>query len=179
MVRRATGPRWSAAIGAARRRNFPGPGDALRQMRNYIGSVAVDEAGAVVATSSPVGGQIMYWDAASGRSLGATAVADGCGVAASAGGFLVSSGLGAMLRADAGGQERPVLPASSDLSWDNHFRRVPAWRLPVSLQSLTQEARARAGRHGLLIKFSVAFFAAARPGWRPLHTLQEIPWKKP
>ena len=68
----------------------------------------------------------MYWDAASGRSPGATAVADGCGVApASAGGFLVSSGLGAMLRADAGGQERPVLPASSDLSWDNHFRRVP------------------------------------------------------
>ena len=56
---------------------FPGPGDALRQMRNYIGSVAVDAAGAVVATSSPVGGQIMYWDAASGRSLGATAVADG------------------------------------------------------------------------------------------------------
>ena len=55
----------------------------------------------------PVGGQIMYWDAASGRSLGATAVADGCGVApASAGGFLVSSGLGAMLRADAGGQEQ-------------------------------------------------------------------------
>lgn len=110
---------------------FPGPGDALRQMRNYIGSVAVDEAGAVVATSSPVGGQIMYWDAASGRSLGATAVADGCGVApASAGGFLVSSGLGAMLRADAGGQERPVLPASSDLSWDNHFRRVPGVAAP-------------------------------------------------
>ena len=93
----------------------------------------------------PVGGQIMYWDAASGRSLGATAVADGCGVApASAGGFLVSSGLGAMLRADAGGQERPVLPASSDLSWDNHFRRVPGVAAPRYPQSLTQEARARA-----------------------------------
>ena len=151
-------------------------------MRNYIGSVAVDEAGAVVATSSPVGGQIMYWDAASGRSLGATAVADGCGVApASAGGFLVSSGLGAMLRADAGGQERPVLPASSDLSWDNHFRRVPGVAAPGILTKLdTGSSRPRLGRHGLLIKFSVAFFAAAPLArWRPLHTLQEIPWKKP
>ena len=109
-------------------------------MRNHIGSVAVDAAGAVVATSSPVGGQIMYWDAASGRSLGATAVADGV-APASAGGFLVSSGLGAMLRA---GGERPVLPASSDLSWDNHFRRVPDVAAPGILTKLDTGSSRRA-----------------------------------
>ena len=149
---------------------FPGPGDALRQMRNYIGSVAVDAAGAVVATSSPVGGQIMYWDAASGRSLGATAVADGCGVApASAGGFLVSSGLGAMLRADAGGQERPVLPASSDLSWDNHFRRVPDVAAPGILTKLdTGSPRPRQAPWSSDKVFG-RIFAAALAGWRPLH----------
>lgn len=106
---------------------FEGPPETLRNMRNYVGSVSVDAAGAIAATSSPVGGQVVYWDTASGRCLGATALADGCGVAPAAqAGFLVSSGLGAMLRTDAAGGETPVLPPSRELSWDNHFRVVPA-----------------------------------------------------
>lgn len=106
---------------------FDAPSETLRNMRNYVGSVAVDAAGGIVATSSPVGGQVIYWDAASGKCLGVTALADGCGVApAPQGGFLVSSGLGAMLRTDAQGAEQPVLPPSRDVSWDNHFRIVPA-----------------------------------------------------
>ncbi|SSW72083.1 hypothetical protein AVE30378_04923 [Achromobacter veterisilvae] len=107
---------------------FEGPAQALRQMRNYVGSVAVDAAGAVVATSSPVGGQVIYWDAASGRCLGTTELADGCGVAPAADqGFLLSSGLGAMLRVDASGAEKqPLLAPSRELSWDNHFRKVAA-----------------------------------------------------
>lgn len=106
---------------------FDGPAETLRNMRNYVGSVTVDAAGGIVATSSPVGGQVIYWDAASGKCLGVTALADGCGVAPAAqGGFLVSSGLGAMIRVDAQGKERPVLPPSRDMSWDNHFRIVPA-----------------------------------------------------
>lgn len=104
---------------------FPGPAPALREMRNYVGSVALDAAGKVVATSSPVGGQVMYWDAASGRSLGETRVADGCGVAPADGaGFLISSGLGAMLRIDAAGGEHPLLSPSRERAWDNHFRKV-------------------------------------------------------
>ena len=107
---------------------FAGPEPVLRQMRNYVGSVSVDAAGAVVATSSPVGGQVIYWEAASGRCLGTTALADGCGVAPAApGGFLVSSGTGAMLRVDAAGQEQDrVLPPARELAWDNHFRKVAA-----------------------------------------------------
>lgn len=106
---------------------FEGPAETLRNMRNYVGSVTVDAAGGVIATSSPVGGQVMYWDAASGRCLGTTPLADGCGVApAPETGFLISSGLGAMLRADATGYQAPVLPPSRELSWDNHFRVVKA-----------------------------------------------------
>ena len=111
----------------ARLELFEGPPETLRNMRNYVGSVTVDASGGIIATSSPVGGQVIYWDAASGKCLGTTALADGCGVAPAAlAGFLVSSGLGAMLRTDAAGLERPVLPPSRELSWDNHFRIVPA-----------------------------------------------------
>lgn len=106
---------------------FDGPAETLRNMRNYVGSVTMDAAGAIVATSSPVGGQVIYWDTASGRCLGTTALADGCGVApAPKAGFLVSSGLGAMLRTDAAGHETPLMPPSREVSWDNHFRVVPA-----------------------------------------------------
>jgi len=120
-----------ALVGRHRRGGRPelyaGPAESLRRMRNYVGSVSVDASGAVVATSSPVGGQVMYWDAASGRCLGTTELADGCGVApAPEGGFFVTSGLGAMLRARAGARPAQVLPPTPGLSWDNHFRRVPA-----------------------------------------------------
>lgn len=104
---------------------FAGPAPTLREMRNYVGSVAADAAGGIIATSSPVGGRVLYWDAASGRWLGETRLADGCGVApAQGGGFLVSSGLGAMLRTDAAGAEQPLLAPSRERAWDNHFRRA-------------------------------------------------------
>ncbi|CUI83189.1 Protein of uncharacterised function (DUF1513) [Achromobacter sp. 2789STDY5608628] len=104
---------------------FAGPAPTLREMRNYVGSVAADAAGGIIATSSPVGGRVLYWDAASGRWLGETRLADGCGVApAQGGGFLVSSGLGAMLRTDAAGAEQPLLAPSRERAWDNHFRQA-------------------------------------------------------
>ncbi|EXF90279.1 hypothetical protein D554_0082 [Bordetella holmesii 30539] len=105
---------------------FAGDPERLRGMRNYVGSVAADASGHVMATSSPVGGQVLYWDALSGRQLGATALADGCGVAPAPGaGFLVSSGLGAMVAAGPHTPSAPLISASRDQSWDNHFRRVP------------------------------------------------------
>lgn len=104
---------------------FAGPADVLRACRNYIGSVAADSAGGVIATSSPVGNQVVYWDAASGRSLGVTHLPDGCGVAPLASNrFLVSSGAGAVVRAGPDSAVQPVLPPALDLAWDNHFRRL-------------------------------------------------------
>jgi len=103
---------------------FSGPPDVARRLRNYVGSVAVDAAGKVVATSSPVGGLVVYWDADSGACLGSTAIADGCGVApATERGFLLSSGEGVVQ------QSGPDLPTTEfdrnpGTAWDNHFRRV-------------------------------------------------------
>jgi len=104
---------------------FAGPSEVLRGFRNYVGSVAVDTAGAVLATSSPVGGQVVYWDTANGRCLGLTRLADGCGVAPLAPErFLVNSGMGELVRAGPAAPVQAVLPPTAGLSWDNHFRRV-------------------------------------------------------
>src|SRR5690606_8232463 len=99
--------------------------EVLRSFRNYIGSIAVDATGGVIATSSPVGGMVAYWDAGNGRLLGTTALADGCGVAADdAGQFLVTSGTGEMVTAGPASPAIRVLPASRELAWDNHLRRI-------------------------------------------------------
>lgn len=126
-----TGPAGDmpALVGRHRRGRAPelfaGPQEVLRGMRNYVGSVAADKAGAVIATSSPVGGQVAYWDAASGRCLGVTAMFDGCGVAPhSGGGFLINSGRGELGLAGPGLPLRPMLEPSTQLAWDNHFRRI-------------------------------------------------------
>src|SRR5690606_9490340 len=42
---------------------LPAPADTLRSMRNYVGSLACDASGTIIATSSPVGSQVMFWDA--------------------------------------------------------------------------------------------------------------------
>lgn len=104
---------------------FEGDPERLRGMRNYVGSVAADTTGNIIATSSPVGGQVLYWDAASGRQLGMTELPDGCGVApASKQDFLLSSGLGAMLRTGVDSPAVSLMPAGREQSWDNHFRRI-------------------------------------------------------
>lgn len=103
---------------------FAGPPEVLRRLRNYVGSVSVDAAGNIVATSSPVGGLVVYWDAASGACLGTTTIADGCGVApAGDGRFVLSSGEGVVQQS---GPDLPTTEFDRDPStaWDNHFRRV-------------------------------------------------------
>lgn len=100
--------------------------EVLRAMRNYVGSLAVDASGTVIATSSPVGGVVAYWRADSGRLLGTTELADGCGVApAGMGRFLLSSGRGVL---DLAGPQTlsARLSAHADVSWDNHLRRMVA-----------------------------------------------------
>lgn len=101
---------------------FEGPAPVLQGLRNYLGSIAVDAARGIVATSSPVGGHIAYWDL-EGRSLGATARPDGCGVASlGAGHFLLSDGFGALVSATPEGELEPLLAASTEVAWDNHLR---------------------------------------------------------
>src|SRR5690606_35170305 len=100
-------------------RMFDGSADVLRSLRNYIGSIAVDVAGGVIATSSPVGGLVAYWDADSGKLLGTTPLSDGCGVAAGqAGQFLMTSGTGEMVAAGPASPATRLLTASHGLAWD-------------------------------------------------------------
>lgn len=104
---------------------FAGPAPVLRTLRNYLGSIAFDSERGVIATSSPVGGSVAFWNVADGRSLGAINQADACGLAALPDGrFLISNGFGAVISAVPGGRSHELLAASSDIAWDNHLRRT-------------------------------------------------------
>ncbi|GGA40879.1 DUF1513 domain-containing protein [Pelagibacterium lentulum] len=69
---------------------FP-PDAVLRRMDDYIGSVAIDRSGTIVATTSPHGGLIAYWDTATGACLGVQDLPDGCGIAPQGPGTLLST----------------------------------------------------------------------------------------
>lgn len=101
------------------------PDALLFKLKNYIGSVAVDQQGEVVAASAPRGNLITYWRLVDGAFLGTRPLADGCGVAAGAGAheFLLTSGHGAIhgdevLPAD--GRLRERFAAKRQASFDNH-----------------------------------------------------------
>ena len=88
-------------------------------LRNYVGSVAADSAGAIVAASAPKGGLVTYWDVAGRRFLGSSSLNDGCGLAPThrSAHFLLTSGEGWLATADAAGD---MARQSSDFQWDNH-----------------------------------------------------------
>ena len=104
---------------------FAGPDTVLRGLDNYVGSVAVDASGAVLATSSPHGGIIAFWDTATGRSLGTRALADGCGVAPAARArVLATSGRGTIVDSGPDAPDRVVVEGDDKPRWDNHLRRI-------------------------------------------------------
>lgn len=115
-------------VGAWRRSgriDLASPGAPSQQ--RYIGSVALDRSGAVVAVSAPRDGWIGFWELASGRWLGHVPAPDGCGVAACprTRAFRLSTGTGALLEAAvAGGHVASRALAVSDLKWDNHLAFV-------------------------------------------------------
>lgn len=106
-------------------RLFVGERPALRAMRQYCGSAAMDRSGAVVGVSSPRGNVATFWDVASGRLLSSAAVPDGCGIAAAGpdGAFMVASGLGGVGRFDSATGAGSPLPGSMAAAgrWDNHL----------------------------------------------------------
>lgn len=105
------------------------PAAVQRQMRHYGGSVAVDQAGSLIAVSAPRGNLVTFWDGAAGRYLGATELADGCGVAPTdrPGEFMLTSGTGRLLRiTPRDGERQPLAVAALDHPrWDNHLRLQP------------------------------------------------------
>lgn len=100
------------------------PDPILASLRNYCGSAAVDAGGQTLAVSSPRGGLTAFVDIASGKSIGTTSLADGCGLAAtgSPGGFILSSGLGGVIVCGEASVNH-ALPgeALTRSRWDNHL----------------------------------------------------------
>jgi hypothetical protein len=93
-----------------------------RTMSNYIGSVAIDASGDLLATSAPHGGVVVFWDTATGACMGSFDIADGCGVAPLAPGSIIASSGRGELHAAGPGDDRLIV--SSTAAWDNHLRRI-------------------------------------------------------
>jgi uncharacterized protein len=101
------------------------PEPLARQCQNYVGSVARNAAGDLVATSCPKGGRIIVWEAATGRIAGVVALEDGCGIAPSGErGFALSSGSGTLIDWSSGGSSALNRGGPGNRSWDNHLRRT-------------------------------------------------------
>ncbi len=73
---------------------LPTPDEELAALENYIGSVAVDRDGEILAATSPHGNRIAFWNIRSGEFVGSRRMADVCGIAAAAHAaeFVASSG---------------------------------------------------------------------------------------
>jgi len=100
------------------------PDEALAALNNYVGSVALDRSGEVVAVTSPRGGTAAFWDRASGRYLGRRPMPDVCGLAAAAApeAFVLTSGNAGIATTQIPFEsiERLGAPDLSRWVWDNH-----------------------------------------------------------
>ena len=94
------------------------PPDDLRKMQGYIGSIALSDDGASIAVTSPRGGLVHIYGAASGTLAAVHAAADVSGVAAHPDGFAVTTGTGDLLTIGETGISRR---ASGPIIWDNHL----------------------------------------------------------
>jgi hypothetical protein len=96
------------------------PDDALRNLRNYVGSLARSASGDLIAVSSPEGDTILAIDAATTRPVYTAPLKEGCGIAPDGAGFIASSGLGDVM--GLGGS--PAGVSKFDFGFDNHLRRL-------------------------------------------------------
>jgi hypothetical protein len=109
-------------------RIFDMPEQELAALNNYIGSVAVDRDGEILAATSPRGNRIAFWNVVTGNFIGSRRLADVCGVAAAPDSheFVTSSGNEgcAVLALEADSSSpiaaTPLTPLAPQV-WDNHL----------------------------------------------------------
>ena len=97
------------------------PSEETRAMQGYVGSICYVDEGKTIAVTSPKGGVVQFFNAETAKLTGSTPIADVCGVAAMAGGALLTSGTGRL------SSFTSTLRSASrfeDLSWDNHLIRI-------------------------------------------------------
>ncbi|WP_420567810.1 DUF1513 domain-containing protein [Thalassovita sp.] len=92
-----------------------------RAMKGYAGSIAFSRDGAQVAISSPRGGMIHVFEAATGAFDWHVTEEDVCGLNRGPGGFVATAGTGRIIGFD-GPEQRQI--AQADLAWDNHLIRI-------------------------------------------------------
>ncbi|TDQ81410.1 hypothetical protein A8950_2478 [Dongia mobilis] len=110
---------------------LPIPPELQPRLDGYIGSVAADTAGRVVAATAPRGGVAMFWSVDDGRFIGRVDLPDVCGVAPGAkpGTMRLTSGHGRQLlaavdsRNGISGLELAEM-TEAGIQWDNHLARV-------------------------------------------------------
>jgi len=115
-------------------------------LKNYVGSVATDCNGTIVAASAPKGNLITYWDVSTRNYLGSCSLNDSCGLAPThrQASFLLTSGEGWLATGDANGDlERE----STAFQWDNPRNPRPLRRfaspsgVELAYSDLISEAR--------------------------------------
>lgn len=105
---------------------FEAPDADWRALRGYVGSVAYDPSGRLVACASPRGNRVAVWQA-DGRYLGAAPLMDGCGLAAGreAGTFVAASGYGEVILVSAGPEGVGIAARrTGGPRYDNHMVRI-------------------------------------------------------
>jgi hypothetical protein len=104
-------------------KTFAASAEMARRLRHYIGSIAFDRTGEVIAASAPRASRLTLWDARTGASLGVHPIPDGCGIAAigARGAFVATTSGGRCyaLTVDQKPQELAAAPLAGD--WDNHL----------------------------------------------------------
>jgi hypothetical protein len=102
------------------------PAELLGRMKQYVGSVCYSADGEYIAATCPRGNLLAFWSG-DGSFVGSIAARDGCGVCASEGGFLFSTGVGRVASYDPRSTrvDDVSLPESWQLFWDNHLALVP------------------------------------------------------
>lgn len=94
------------------------PAHVQRRSGDYGGSAAFSGDGRKVAVTAPRGNMMLVFDVAGGGFAGRLAEADICGVAPAPGGFLCTTGTGAVLAVDGGARAERL--GAWPLAFDNH-----------------------------------------------------------
>lgn len=109
-------------VGSHRRGGMPAliaaPPSAYAGMKQYVGAVVANRDGTRIAATSPVGGRMLVFDAATGNVVSSRDVVDVCGVTGDGRDFFYSDGRGRLWRGET------LLSEDPGVAWDNHIRRI-------------------------------------------------------
>jgi uncharacterized protein len=93
-------------------------------LAGYIGAVAIDGAGRVLAASAPRAGRIIYVDTETRAIVGETQIMDSCGITGlSESAFVMSSGMG-VLQSEEPDHTHLTMASFPGRAFDNHLRLI-------------------------------------------------------